>query len=475
MRKRVAIIGGGLTGIGCLTELVSAGHDARLYERNDDIGGVWHPANCYSGLSLHGASAAFEYHDFPLPASVDTARPISSPEVHEYLKAYFAHKGHYDRAEFDTEVEAISYSGTSRTYTLRLRKRGAADVSTRDFDYVVYTHGFTARNLPAIDGACSFAGQALHSYDLSESKLVELVGAGRKVVLVGGSKTATDLILRFHHHQHEVKWLCRKNYWFLRSDPLINIVAGRMSGKSWGGYRRVALFIGDIAGSKLPRVQLAILRACGLADTFGARHWDFTKFHRGRIEDASMSKLRTYFREHGVVGEIASFAKDGLKLEDGRKLACDAVIFCTGSSPHRSLLPIAYDGVPFDLGRVARMYRERVIPELSGLIFTAFHFFSFGVVNGLMTGRWVVRFIQEQFDESYLADHARTYDPPFFLQPSLLFDSSRPMSVRSAEMLAAFFRSGEISKSAYSKWLWEFTSAPRGVEPLTIHAPARLK
>jgi len=151
------------------------------------------------------------------------------------------------------------------------------------------------------------------------------------------------------------------------------------------------------------------------------------------------------------------------------------VIFCTGSSPHRSLLPIAYDGVPFDLGRVARMYRERVIPELSGLIFTAFHFFSFGVVNGLMTGRWVVRFIQEQFDERYLADHARTYDPPFFLQPSLLFDSSRPMSVRSAEMLAAFFRSGEISKSAYSRWLWEFASAPRGVEPLTIHAPARLK
>lgn len=475
MRKRVAIIGGGLTGIGCLTELVSAGHDARLFERNDDVGGVWHPANCYSGLSLHGASAAFEYHDFPLPGSVDKARPISSPEVHAYLKAYFAHKGHYDRAEFDTEVEAISYSASSRTYALRLRRRGAADVSLQNFDYVVYTHGFTARTLPTIDGADSFAGQALHSFDVSESKLIEIVRDRRKVVLVGGSKTATDLVLRFRQHGHDVRWLCRKNYWFLRSDPLINIVSDRISGQSWGGYRRVALFIADIFGSRLPRAQLAILRVCGLADTFGPRHWDFTKFHRGRIDDASMLTLTEHFREHGVIGEIAGFSKNGLKLEDGRDLACDTAIFCTGSSPHRSLLPIQYDGVPFNLGSVVRMYRERVIPELPGLIFTAFHFFSFGVVNGLMTGRWVAQFIQGQFDASYLAEYSRSYNRPFFSQPSLLFDSARPMNVRSAEMLAAFFHSGEISKSTYSKWMWEFTSAPAGVQPLTIYPPARGK
>ena len=49
MSMRVAVVGGGLTGIGCLVELLDAGHDVRLYERNDDIGGVWHPSNCYSG------------------------------------------------------------------------------------------------------------------------------------------------------------------------------------------------------------------------------------------------------------------------------------------------------------------------------------------------------------------------------------------------------------------------------------------
>jgi hypothetical protein len=47
------------------------------------------------------------------------------------------------------------------------------------------------------------------------------------------------------------------------------------------------------------------------------------------------------------------------------------------------------------------------------------------------------------------------------------------MNVRSGEMLTPFFESGEISKAAYSKWLWEYATAPGGVRPLHIDVPAR--
>lgn len=292
MCKRIAIIGAGLTGIGCLTELVNADYKVRLYERNDDIGGVWHPENCYSGLSLHGASATFEYHDFPLPQSVDKARPISAREVYEYLKAYFSHKSFYNYAEFNTEVEKISYSRSSRVYTLHMRKRGTNEAREEQFDYVIYTHGFSARTVPSIPNSASFAGKIFHSFDLTDSKLNDLVEARKNVVLIGGSKTATDLILRFNRHGYRVRWLCRKNYWFLRSEPLIAITEARMAGTSWGGYRRLGMFIGSVVGGKSPRLHLAIWRACGLLDTYGARHWDFRKFHWGRIGDNAMSTLR---------------------------------------------------------------------------------------------------------------------------------------------------------------------------------------
>lgn len=471
MTKRVAVIGAGLTGIGCLAELRRAGYDARLYERNDDIGGVWHPSNCYSGLSLHGASAAFEYHDFPLPGTVDKSRPISSAEVYDYLRTYFHHKDLYRHSEFNVSVQKISWSSLKREFTLQMVKRGVDEAQSATFDYIVYTHGFSARTLPEIEGAERFAGQVFHSFDMTEATLAELVRSGRKVVLVGGSKTATDLILRFDRHGYQVKWLYRKNYWFLRSDVLIKILSSRLAGRSNGWFRRTVVFAGDLLGTKLPRLQLALWRAFGLVHTFGARHWDFTKFHRGRIEAAAMSKLSGYAERNGVTGEIAGFAKEGVKLADGRTLACDVVVFCTGSSPHGSLIEIEKDGVPFDLVAAKGMYRSRVIPALPRLIFTAFHIFSFGVVNGLMTGRWVMKFIESDFSEKYLSKHAASFDPSFFARPSVLFDSSRPINVNLSEMLSPFFKSGELSQREYFKWLWHVTFATGGVEPLDFAGP----
>jgi thioredoxin reductase len=473
MKKKIAIVGGGLTGIGCLVELLQAGHDARLYERNDDIGGVWHPSNCYSGLSLHGASAAFEYYDFPLPDFVDKSRPISSAQVYDYLRRYFRHKNLEAHSEFETSIEKISYSQATQKFTLHIVRRGDAGTHTAEFDYVVYTHGFVARTLPRVDGADLFAGQILHSFDLTEAKLVEFVRVNKKIVVVGGSKTATDIILRLHHHDLPATWLYRKNYWFIRSEPLIEILTQRLSGRSGGFVRRAVFVIGDFLGTKMPRVHLALWRAFGFAHTFGAKHWDFTKYHRGRIETAAMSQLKQCADQHGMIGEIASFTKDGLTLQDGRALACDVVIFCTGSGAHQDLIMVEKNGRALELTEVRRMYRSRVIPEIPKLIFTAFHLFSFGVVNGLMTGRWIARYIDSEFSEAYLAEHATTYDPPFFAQPSYLFNSSKPFNVSASEMLTPFFQSGEFSKWGYFRWLWQVSFAPKGVPPLDIAAPRK--
>jgi hypothetical protein len=88
-----------------------------------------------------------------------------------------------------------------------------------------------------------------------------------------------------------------------------------------------------------------------------------------------------------------------------------------------------------------------------------------------MTGRWIVRYIESQFSESYLADHATTFDPPFLASPSYLFDSSTAFNVRAGKMLEPFFESGELKKWVYFKWLWEITFARGGVPPLDIAAP----
>jgi hypothetical protein len=172
-----------------------------------------------------------------------------------------------------------------------------------------------------------------------------------------------------------------------------------------------------------------------------------------------------------VVGEIASMSKNGLVLKDGSTVDCDAVVFCTGSSGHKSMVAVEKDGVPFDLGAVRKIYRARVIPQVPGLIFTAFHLFSFGVVNGLMTGKWIGKFIQDGFTEAYLEKHADASDKPSFASPSYLFDSSKAFNAGAAAMLNPFFKSGELSKKGYFTWLWEISFATEGVKPLELESP----
>lgn len=471
MNKKIAVIGAGLTGIGCLVELRRAGHAVRLYEQNDDIGGVWHPSNCYSGLSIHAPAVTFEYHDFPLPSLLDKSKRITSGQVFLYLKSYFTHHGLYRFSEFNSKVDRISYSTRSGKTRLGLR-RADGTVASEEFDYVVHTHGFAARNVPRIDNSKAFNGRILHSFDVNDQCIDEIVRANSRVVLVGGSKTATDLILRFHQHAYHVHWLYRRNYWFIRSDPLINVIADRLAGKRGNLFHRAMFLLGDLLGARRPALHLALWRASGLLHTFGPKHWDFRKYHRGRIDSAAMSVLRKYDQAHGMTGEIQSFAPGGLILTDGRFVECDTVIFCTGSSPHGSLPDVDIDGVPVALPSVRAMYRARVIPQLPGLIFTAMHLLSFGVVNGLMSGRWVARYVESGLTAGELEREATRFDRAFFSSGSYLFDSSGHFNVTAGAMLAPFFRSGELSKREYVKWLWRSSSATAGVPPLDFRAPS---
>ena len=76
--KKIAIIGAGWLGIGCLRILKDQGYDIDIYEKNDDIGGVWHPSNNYADLKIHQPASAVEYFDLPLPSHIDKSEKISS-------------------------------------------------------------------------------------------------------------------------------------------------------------------------------------------------------------------------------------------------------------------------------------------------------------------------------------------------------------------------------------------------------------
>ena len=76
--KKVAIIGAGFRGIGCLKVLLEKGYSVDLFEKNDDIGGVWHPSNNYQGLKMHTPAKLNQFFDHPLSKDVELVERLES-------------------------------------------------------------------------------------------------------------------------------------------------------------------------------------------------------------------------------------------------------------------------------------------------------------------------------------------------------------------------------------------------------------
>ncbi len=468
MSKRIAIVGAGWVGIGALSVLRDAGHHVEVLEGNDDIGGVWHPKNCYADLSIHGPAFTVEYFDHPLPKHLDKSRPITSGQIFRYLQSYCKSKDLYSYITFGIHIEKISYDSNTKTVRLKYTKKDKEDSHfSKEYDYVIYTHGSADRTIPTIDGAEKFRGSLLHSFDANENVLQPLIKEDKNVTIVGGSKTAADLILYFSRFAFTVDWLYRKNYWFLRETPYRQILQNTMRGKRSGFFYRLFYKIGDSLKLSHPRLNLWIWRICGIIDTFGEKHSDFKRFHGGRLDDNQLKVLKDYDCICGQQGEIESFCENGVTLADGSFVESDVVIFCTGSGGSGSLVEIEVDGKHFPIDEITEVYRSRVIIEIPPLIFTAFSDFNIGTVNGLLYGDWISKYISAGLDTEFLRQEATHFDLPFFAS-NFLFDSKRYFLKREYAMLDAFYESGELCSREVAEWREEYEFSGKALPPFSF-------
>ncbi|PKA47822.1 putative flavin-containing monooxygenase 1 [Apostasia shenzhenica] len=227
-KKRVCIVGAGISGLVACKYLAGKGFRPVVFEAEKTIGGVW--ARTFSSTRLQTPQSAYLFCDFPWPESIPDVFP-DHQQVMDYLAAYARRFDLLRHVRFGQRVVAVDFAGPGDDemaawtlwggageafgccsgggpgglwrVTVQREGGGAGDLSTEvhEMDFVILCIGRFSGvpkmpTFPAGKGPEAFAGgEVIHSMDyaaMGDDEAREFV-RGRRVAVVGLQKSAVDI------------------------------------------------------------------------------------------------------------------------------------------------------------------------------------------------------------------------------------------------------------------------------------------
>ncbi|CAE8631878.1 unnamed protein product [Polarella glacialis] len=203
-KLKIAVIGGGWSGLQSISRLRELGvRDITGFERNDALGGTWHPKLRYHSIQVHGAMWVTSFDCYPYNAADRDANDgkVLGAEAQNYVKRFATDKGIEALYQFNTKVVAVKYDSAQRTVAPKgevVAPKQPARLVVEDldgnrsesgpYDLVIYASQASEPNIPDIPGQAEFEGKILHSLDFKTAQFDEIVRSKAKVVVVGGSR-----------------------------------------------------------------------------------------------------------------------------------------------------------------------------------------------------------------------------------------------------------------------------------------------
>ncbi|CAM0870594.1 unnamed protein product [Alopecurus aequalis] len=369
-KKRVAIVGAGVSGLAACKHLLERGCRPIVFEADTVLGGVWaHTPEC---TTLQTPRPMYQYSDFPWPDSVTEVFP-DHRQVMDYLGAYARHFGVLDCVRFGHRVLGMEYVGVGEETVAAWGEWGGSgeafgcgdgewrlevadgdgQVQTHIADFVVLCIGRFSGvpNIPTFPpgkGPEVFDGQVIHSMDYSKmgsNKAKEMV-EGKRVTIVGYLKSALDIAAecaQINGTEQPCTMIVRTKHWNIPDYY------------AWGIHIS-KLYLNRFAELLIHKPGEGLLLSL-LATTLTPLRWIFSKFAESyyaipmkkydMVPDHSLSEAlvacvvaiapKDHYKrlEEGSIvlrkSKTFSFCKEGVLLEgESSPTKSDIVIFGTG-------------------------------------------------------------------------------------------------------------------------------------------------
>ncbi|EQL30772.1 Fmo5 protein [Blastomyces gilchristii SLH14081] len=368
--KKVAIIGGGPSGLTTLKQCLAEGLDAVLFEVRGGIGGQWryedpNPetddaiSSIYEGVILNSTRDTSGFSDFPID-------PAQYPEYFghrrmlNYLEKYAEHFGLGKYMRLNTKVMSCNQRPDGR-WTVVHQEKGADQV-TSEYDAIFACSGHNSYpSTPVFEGMSSFQGDILHSHVYRRPARFD----GKKVALIGFGSSAVDLACELVSVAKEVHMITRRGGWVIP-----RFVLGQP----------VELYDNRIAETLIPGGLSQWIQTKILNFAIG-EHPEVIKPHHGIMEanPTVHSNLIEYIKVgkiHAHRAGVKQFNETSLVLTNDTVLDVDTVICCTGYNmdmPYLSKETYHVEGNPIlKSPNTLDLYKLVVSPRFTNLFFIGY-------------------------------------------------------------------------------------------------------
>ena len=212
MKKRVAVIGAGPSGLAQLRAFQSAAQkgadipEVVCFEKQDNWGGLWNyywrtgldeygepvHGSMYRYLWSNGPKEGLEFADYSFEEHF--GKQIGSYPPRAVLFDYI--EGRVKKADvrpwirFRTPVRMVTFDEASQKFTVTVHDLVKDHTYSELFDDVVVASGhFSTPNVPEFPGFSTFNGRILHAHDFRDAREF----SGKDILVVGTSYSAEDI------------------------------------------------------------------------------------------------------------------------------------------------------------------------------------------------------------------------------------------------------------------------------------------
>ncbi|KAM6938889.1 flavin-containing monooxygenase 5-like isoform 1-T2 [Lycodopsis pacificus] len=361
MTRRVAVIGGGSSGLACIKCCLDEGLEPVCFESSNDIGGLWRfkenpepdRASIYHSVIINTSKEMMCFSDFPIPAHYPNY--MHNSLIMDYFRMFGDHFQLTKHIRFNTKVLQVKQrSDFSRSGQWDVETEGKdGEKEKHIFDAVMICIGHHCHpNLPLHDfpGIDTFKGEFFHSRDYKTPE----EWRNKKVVVIGIGNSGGDLAVELSRVTKQLYLSTRRGSWIL------NRV----------GHNGLPLDMFFNRQLKAVQSVLPFNLLCGLAESQLNRRFDHTLYN--------LKPKHRLFSQHPTVNDelpnrilsgtvqvkpnIRRFQGSSVEFDDGSVVEdVDLVVFATG---YRFSFPFLASQVVSVSENKASLYKYVFPPEL---------------------------------------------------------------------------------------------------------------